>query len=62
MSLSISKCESEPNLGENAGSLLNANQHSELAEALGVAVTMNAGAALVYSSRAPDAFDASMGA
>lgn len=34
----------------------------ELAEALGVAVAMNAGAALVYSSRALDAFDASTGA
>ena len=30
----------------------------ELAEALGVAVAMNAGAALVYSARALDAFDA----
>ena len=29
----------------------------ELAEALGVAVAMNAGAALVYSARALDAFD-----
>lgn len=30
----------------------------EIAEALGVAIAMNAGAALVYSSRALDAFDA----
>lgn len=30
----------------------------ELAEALGVAVAMNAGAALVYSTRALEAFDA----
>ncbi|MCD4541342.1 carboxymuconolactone decarboxylase family protein, partial [Klebsiella pneumoniae subsp. pneumoniae] len=29
----------------------------EIAEALGVAITLNAGAALVYSSRALDAFD-----
>lgn len=34
----------------------------ELAEALGVAVAMNAGAALVYSSRALEAFDAAPGA
>lgn len=31
----------------------------ELAEALGVAIAVNAGAALVYSTRAFDAFDAS---
>jgi AhpD family alkylhydroperoxidase len=30
----------------------------ELAEALGVAISVNAGAALVYSTRALDAFDA----
>jgi AhpD family alkylhydroperoxidase len=30
---------------------------AELAEALGVAITVNAGAALVYSTRALDAFD-----
>lgn len=30
----------------------------EIAEALGVAITLNTGAALVYSSRALDAFDA----
>jgi AhpD family alkylhydroperoxidase len=30
----------------------------EMAEALGVAITVNAGAALVYSARALDAFDA----
>ncbi|MCP6570971.1 carboxymuconolactone decarboxylase family protein, partial [Klebsiella pneumoniae] len=29
----------------------------EIAEALGVAITLNTGAALVYSSRALDAFD-----
>lgn len=34
----------------------------ELAEALGVAVAMNAGAALVYSTRALEAFDAASGA
>ncbi|KQX23433.1 MULTISPECIES: carboxymuconolactone decarboxylase family protein [unclassified Sphingomonas] len=33
----------------------------ELAEALGVAVSMNAGAALVYSTRALDAFDNTTG-
>jgi AhpD family alkylhydroperoxidase len=33
----------------------------ELAEALGVAIAMNAGAALVYSSRALEAFDAAPG-
>lgn len=32
----------------------------EVAEALGVAIAMNAGAALVYSARALDAVDASM--
>jgi AhpD family alkylhydroperoxidase len=31
---------------------------AEIAEALGVAVSVNAGAALVYSTRALDAFDA----
>ncbi|MBN9435191.1 MAG: carboxymuconolactone decarboxylase family protein [Bosea sp.] len=30
----------------------------EIAEALGVAISLNAGAALVYSTRAMDAFDA----
>jgi len=30
----------------------------EIAEALGVAVSVNAGAAVVYSNRALDAFDA----
>jgi len=30
----------------------------EIAEALGVAVSVNAGAAVVYSTRALDAFDA----
>jgi AhpD family alkylhydroperoxidase len=30
----------------------------EIAEALGVAVSINAGAAIVYSTRALDAFDA----
>jgi AhpD family alkylhydroperoxidase len=34
----------------------------ELAEALSVAVAMNAGAALVYSTRAIEAFDAATGA
>lgn len=33
----------------------------ELAEALGVAVAMNAGAALVYSTRALEAFDTATG-
>lgn len=33
----------------------------ELAEALGVAVAMNAGAALVYSTRTLEAFDAASG-
>ena len=33
----------------------------ELAEALGVAVAMNAGAALVYSARALEAFDGAAG-
>jgi AhpD family alkylhydroperoxidase len=33
----------------------------ELAEALGVAVAMNAGAALVFSTRALEAFDAARG-
>lgn len=35
---------------------------AELAEVLGVAVAMNAGAALVYASRALDAFDVAPGA
>jgi len=30
----------------------------EIAEALGVAISINAGAAIVYSTRALDAFDA----
>lgn len=34
----------------------------QLAEALGVAVAMNAGAALVYSTRAMEAFEDAMGA
>jgi AhpD family alkylhydroperoxidase len=34
----------------------------EIAEALGVAVAMNAGAALVYSARVMDAFDAKVAA
>jgi AhpD family alkylhydroperoxidase len=33
--------------------------HEELAEALGVAVAMNAGATIIFSTRALDAFDAS---
>jgi AhpD family alkylhydroperoxidase len=33
----------------------------EIAEALGVAISVNAGAALVYSARAIDAFDAKAG-
>lgn len=34
--------------------------HEEIAEALGVAISVNAGAALVYSTRAMDAFDAAI--
>jgi alkylhydroperoxidase/carboxymuconolactone decarboxylase family protein YurZ len=34
----------------------------EIAEALGVAVSVNAGAALVYSTRTLDAFDAASNA
>lgn len=41
-----------------AAALKQGASKEELAEALGVAISVNAGAALVYSTRALDAFDA----
>jgi AhpD family alkylhydroperoxidase len=40
----------------------NGASRAEVAEALGVAVTVNAGAALVYSARVIDAYEANRGA
>ena len=42
----------------SAAALKNGASHEEIAEALGVAVALNAGAALVYSARVLDAVDA----
>ncbi|QUS40395.1 carboxymuconolactone decarboxylase family protein [Tardiphaga alba] len=55
------RCDGCISIHSNEASKAGASRE-ELAEALGVAVAMNAGAALVYSTRALEAFDAANGA
>jgi AhpD family alkylhydroperoxidase len=55
------RCDGCISIHSNEALKAGANRE-ELAEALGVAVAMNAGAALVYSTRTLEAFDAATGA
>jgi len=55
------RCDGCISIHSNEASKAGASRE-ELAEALGVAIAMNAGAALVYSTRALEAFDAAPGA